>query len=253
MPSHLRLQSSFGAPVSANATYQTSPTSRPAKKQKMSLTQTYFVASTARSKLGKEAGRADHNLHRLVTHANLLDSLMVELADAEREQEAWFNQSVRTASRPEERRVQWVDTIAEEFDEEESDDESEDGSDVDDEEMFDFHFEAPKNIKVPAVSVSSSAIIDEDEDAEFDEESDDDSLALRRTPSRNACPSLLEEEEEDSDSEDDECPSPQNTPLQLCEKERKAIATTAFYDVKSQQGLSGYVLQQPQQPLIAAC
>ena len=123
MTSHLRLQASF-EPFTANATYQTSPTLPPAKKQKMSLTQTYYVASTARTKLGREAGRADHDLRLLVGHANLLDSLMVELADAEREQEAWFNQSVKKASKPEEpRHIQWIDSIAE-AEEEESDDDS---------------------------------------------------------------------------------------------------------------------------------
>ena len=75
---------------------------------------TYSVASTARTKLGREAQRADHDLRLLVGHANLLDTLMVELADAEREQEAWFNQSVKKASKPEEpRHIQWIDTIAE--------------------------------------------------------------------------------------------------------------------------------------------
>jgi hypothetical protein len=114
MPSHLRFQSSFEEPIEAHATYQSSPTLPPKKKQRMSLTQTYYVASAARSKLGREAGRADHNLRLLVGHANLLDSLMLELQDAEREQEAWFNQSVRTASKPDEQRhVQWIDSIPE--------------------------------------------------------------------------------------------------------------------------------------------
>merc|ERR1712230_277093 len=109
MPSHLRLQSSIEEPISANATYQTSPTLPPAKKQKMSLTQTYYVASTARSKLGREASRADHNLRLLVGHANLLDQLMVDLADAEKEQEAWFNQTVQKASKPEQpKHIQWL-------------------------------------------------------------------------------------------------------------------------------------------------
>jgi len=85
MPSHLRLQSSIEEPISANATYQTSPTLPPAKKQKMSLTQTYYVASTARSKLGREASRADHNLRLLVGHASkfqitvtLLNLILIE-------------------------------------------------------------------------------------------------------------------------------------------------------------------------------
>ena len=42
-------------------------------------TDLYFVASTARSKLGKEACRESHRLRHLVGHANILDDLMVEL------------------------------------------------------------------------------------------------------------------------------------------------------------------------------
>lgn len=86
----------------------------------MSIAQTYYLAHKARAKLAYEAGRADHDLRLLVGHANLLDSLMFELADAEREQESWFNQSVRGAVHHEEappvavenkdRRVQWPDT-----------------------------------------------------------------------------------------------------------------------------------------------
>lgn len=100
------------------------------KKKAMSITQTYYLAHKARAKLASEAARADHDLRLLVGHANLLDSLMFELADAEREQESWFNQSVRGAARHEEqpqplmsspvleekpqqqeRHIQWADTI----------------------------------------------------------------------------------------------------------------------------------------------
>lgn len=63
----------------------------------MSLTATYYIASSARAKLGKEACKPDHNLRLLVGHANLLDALMLDLHDAEREQEAWFNQTVQKA------------------------------------------------------------------------------------------------------------------------------------------------------------
>ncbi|ROT36042.1 hypothetical protein SODALDRAFT_328423 [Sodiomyces alkalinus F11] len=72
------------------------------RKRAMSITQTYYLAHKARAKLAYEASRADHDLRLLVGHANLLDSLMFELADAEREQESWFNQSVRGAIRHEE-------------------------------------------------------------------------------------------------------------------------------------------------------
>lgn len=205
----------------------------------MSLTSTYMVASTARSKLGREAGRADHDLRLLVGHANLLDSLMVELQEAEREQEAWFNQSVRKASKPEEpRHITWMDEIVEE--ESDSDDESDMGDD--DELLFDM---PARRVKTAPVEISSS-----EEDAEYDEDSDDDELALHRTPSKHSPPELSYEEE-DSDSED-ECPSPEDTVLELSEKQRQAITTTAFYDTKSQPSIEEYVLQQPQTTLIAA-
>ena len=249
MPSHLRLQSSFEGPIDAHATYQTtSPALPPKKKQRMSLTSTYMVASTARSKLGREAGRADHNLRLLVGHANLLDSLMLELQEAEREQEAWFNQSVRKASKPEEpRRVQWLDEISEMEEDEDSEDDSDD---EEDEELFNIPV---RKVKAIPVEISSSAIEDdEDSDAEYDDEYEDNELSLRRSPSKHSPPELSLDDEEDSESED-ECPSPEDTVLELSEKQRQAIATTAFYDIKSQQGLEDYALAQPQRTLIAAC
>ncbi|KAF7185738.1 hypothetical protein HII31_12969 [Pseudocercospora fuligena] len=245
MTSHLRLQASF-EPFTANATYQTSPTLPPAKKQKMSLTQTYYVASTARTKLGREAGRADHDLRLLVGHANLLDSLMVELADAEREQEAWFNQSVKKASKPEEpRHVQWIDTIAEEDEDDDSDMESDDGSDIYDEdaEMFNIPL---KKIRSPPVEISSEEIDDEaDSDDEFDDEH-----ALIRVPSQHSPPELTLDSE--SDSEDESMPSsPEQPAFELSEKERQAITTTDFYS--KPQSIENLLAQQHQQPMIAAC
>ena len=205
----------------------------------MSLTNTYMVASTARSKLGREASRGDHHLRKLVGHANLLDQLMIELASAEREQEAWFNQSVRKASKSEEsRHIQWMDQVVEE------DEDSED-SDSEDEEDGIFSIMPVRKMKAAPVEISSTEF---DEDAEFDEDSDDEDLALQRTPSKHSPPELsYEDEEMDSDSED-ECPSPEDTVLELSEKQRQAIATTAFYD--KTQSLEQLVLQQPQ--LIAA-
>lgn len=245
MTSHLRLQSSF-EPFKANATIQTSPTLPPAKKQKMSLTQTYYVASTARSKLGREAGRADHDLRLLVGHANLLDSLMVELADAEREQEAWFNQSVKKASKPEEpRHIQWVDTIAEEDDEDDSDLESDDGSEIYDEDSEMFNIPLRK-IRSPPVEFSSEEI--DDDDMESDDEFDDEHT-LSRVPSNQHSPPELTLDS-DSDSEDDMPASPEQPLFELSDKERSQIATTTFYDIKSTEAL---LAQQHQQPMIAAC
>jgi len=102
----------------------------------MSLTQTYFLAHTARAKLSKEAARADHDLRLLVGHANLLDSLMLDLAEAEKEQESWFNQSVRGANghSEEPRHIQWADALIEEpeHDWDPEDDSSDSESDSDD-------------------------------------------------------------------------------------------------------------------------
>lgn len=246
MSSHLRLQSSF-EPVKANARIQTSPTLPPAKKQKMSLTQTYYVASTARSKLGQEAGRADHNLRLLVGHANLLDSLMVELADAEREQEAWFNLSVNKASKQEQpRHVQWIDAMTQSVDDDEDDDDDSDlESDIYDEDldMFDIPL---RNIRSPPIQVSSVEI---DEDMESDDEFDDD-LALSRVSSNQHAPPELDSDS-DSDSEDDMPASPEQPLFELSEKERQQIATTTFYGIKASS--ETLLAQRNQQPMIAAC
>merc|ERR1712113_598000 len=215
MPSHLRLQSSIEEPISANATYQTSRTLPPAKKQKMSLTQTYYVASTARSKLGREASRADHNLRLLVGHANLLDQLMVDLADAEKEQEAWFNQTVQKASKPDQpKHIQWLDEVVEEDDsdsEDESDDESDDGSIYDEEE---FNYIPLRKLRSPPVTFSSQDIEESQHeiDAEEDEEDIADGYPLERVPSHSvehSPPELLDDSESDDD-QDTTPPSPES-------------------------------------------
>lgn len=236
MPSHLRIQSSF-EPFEAEATFQTSPRLPPAKKQRMSLTQTYYIASAARSKLGKEAARADHNLRLLVGHANLLDNLMVELADAEREQEAWFNQSVRKAAKPEEpRHIQWIDTIAEEM---EVDDDSDSDSDVDESELYDIPM---PTIRVTPVELDSEEL----DDSDYDEE-DDEEHALVRVPSRRDSPppELLSDDESEDESMP---PSPEQVTLQYNEKDHQSL----FYDnAKSQRDLEHYAIRQSQ-PMIAA-
>ncbi|MCJ1439575.1 MAG: hypothetical protein MMC23_000054 [Stictis urceolatum] len=190
MPSHTRSNSSINKPqLSA---FQ--------KKQKMSLTQTYYLAHTARAKLSKEAARADHDLRLLVGHANLLDGLMIDLADAEREQESWFNNTVAKASSTasELKHIQWSDSlpaVGEEYDE---DSESSD-SDSDDE--MSYSTSVPlRRIKSPPAqfTISEEAIEDDDED--------DEELQLVRTPSRSSPPELLHEHDSESESDDDAAP-----------------------------------------------
>lgn len=78
----------------------------------MSITQTYSLAHNARSKLSCEASRADYDLRLLVGYANLLDTLMLKLAEVEQDQETWFNESVKLATKMVEapQHIRWADT-----------------------------------------------------------------------------------------------------------------------------------------------
>ncbi|KIM99378.1 hypothetical protein OIDMADRAFT_43274 [Oidiodendron maius Zn] len=74
--------------------------------------QTYSLVHTARGKLSSEASSADHDLRRLVGHANFLDSLMLELAEVQQEHETWLNQFTSQASNPtKQRHIQWADAV----------------------------------------------------------------------------------------------------------------------------------------------
>ncbi|KAF2133261.1 hypothetical protein P153DRAFT_282583 [Dothidotthia symphoricarpi CBS 119687] len=220
--SHLRIQTSF-EPISAETTRSHFVSSPPQKKQKMSLTQTYYIAASARSKLGKEACRADHDLRLLVGHANLLDSLMIELQDAERQQEAWFNQTMAKASKAEEQRhVQWADSIVEEEEEEEDDYDS----DSDCEEDFDMVL-MPRRIVQAPIQITTTVAEDDEEDF-YDDMEDDSDLALTRVTSQSHSPPELVYEE---DSDDDTPPaSPPQSMLEFSDKE--AMLTTTFYNEK---------------------
>lgn len=235
MPSRLRFQEDIEP--TTTGTIRPSSTQPPQKKQKMSLTQTYYIASSARSKLGREASRPDHNLRLLVGHANLLDSLMLDLQDAEREQEAWFNQTVQKAQKAEEpKHIQWADTIVEE----EEEDDSDSDSDFDEEDME--MITTIRNIRQPAVNISSQ----EFEEEYYDEEEDEPELALVRTQSHSASPPELVD---DSDSEDESSPAspPQpNYDFDLFdEKQAASISEEALID-------DTFYIQERNAPLIAA-
>jgi hypothetical protein len=228
--SHLRIQTAF-EPISAETTRSHFVSSPPQKKQKMSLTQTYYIAASARSKLGKEACRADHDLRILVGHANLLDSLMIELQDAERQQEAWFNQTMAKASKTEEsRHIQWADSIAEEPEDDDSNSESENEDDFD-------MIPLPRRLAQPPVQISTMEIEEDDEDF-YDDMVDDSDLALTRVPSQSQSPPELVYEE-DSDDEPSPVSPPQST-FNLSQKE--AMLTTTFYDAKSQSEFADHPL-----------
>ncbi|PWY68675.1 hypothetical protein BO70DRAFT_366042 [Aspergillus heteromorphus CBS 117.55] len=208
------------------------------QQKKMSITQTYYLAHTARKKLTREASRADHDLRLLVGHANLLDSLMLELADAEREQERWFNQTVSgvtktTAAEPQPRHIQWAETVVEDpeedWDPEDLSDADSDVSDDDSDSDYDedeYEYESNLYTPVRRRAPSPVAIItekeveedydsDSDSDFEYDDAEDLAELTLTRSPSRQTPPELLLDSS-DGESEDDSMPPspPQPTPLE---------------------------------------
>jgi C1A family cysteine protease len=164
----------------------------------------------------------------------MLDSLMLDLANAEQEQERWFNKSVSGAR--EEEATEHIETIAEE----------DEDSDMEDAE------------EKPETQIST---VEVDSDMEEDDETDSE-LTLTRTPSRHSPPALSADS--DSDSEDESMPSSPEQPSidSLDEKRRQAIATTSFYDLKESASLSpvetevfeeeGFFLPSRQQPTIIA-
>ncbi|KAF5016838.1 hypothetical protein F66182_11352, partial [Fusarium sp. NRRL 66182] len=156
-------------------------------KKKMSITQTYYLAHTARGKLSKEAARADHDLRLLVGHANLLDSLMLDLANAEREQEQWFNNTVRNATKKAQpSHIRWADTIEEESMEDYSE---EDDSDLSDDDYSDYDEEEDEEKFEDLTALYTAAAV---------------AKPLRRAPSPPALISVNELSDEEEDEEEEE-------------------------------------------------
>jgi len=205
----------------------------------MSLSQTYYIASSARAKLGKEACRPDHNLRLLVGHANLLDSLMIELRDAEREQEAWFNASVKQASHSEEpKHIQWVDQMAED----DSDSDSDSDSEFDEE---DFEMAMPgRGFRSTPVTVTSRQIQEDEEEMGYEDLEDTPELALMRTSSHP--PELVD----DSDSEDES--SPPTTPPQAVLEFSELDITSSKKQTTSFLQSNDYLITARDPPLIQA-
>ncbi|KAI0971854.1 hypothetical protein F4678DRAFT_432305 [Xylaria arbuscula] len=203
------------------------------KKKTMSITQTYFLAHKARAKLSSEAARPDHNLRLLVGHANLLDSLMIDLADAEREQESWFNQSVRGATTPktEERHIQWADSVAEEEDWEADSSDSDEDSDMDDDEDIEMFDAAPLS-RIPShlVTPPSPKLHTMEADEFEDDDEDFAHLGLTRSSSHSTSPPELEHDSESSEDESMPPSPPTATIPTFSEKQGESTITTKYYD-----------------------
>lgn len=212
------------------------------QQKKMSITQSYYLAHTARKKLTREASRADHDLRLLVGHANLLDSLMLDLADAEREQERWFNQTVSGASKAsqeESRHIQWASTStvveeSEDYEPEEASDLDSDLSDSDEEDDSDydendFVINTPVRRRAPSPVAPMEPLLEEedddtDSDFEYDDAEDLEELSLTRSPSRQSPPELLADL--DDSSEDEATPPSPPQPALEAFNEKEASATS---------------------------
>ncbi|KAL4924496.1 uncharacterized protein BDV17DRAFT_274453 [Aspergillus undulatus] len=261
------------SPLTSTASSNSSPSSftsyfnsltRKRQQKKMSITQTYYLAHTARRKLTREASRADHDLRLLVGHANLLDTLMLDLADAEQEQERWFNQTVSGATKSsyhnQQQHIQWAETLVEEPEEDwdPEDLSEEDDSDLSEEEEEDSDYEedyAPVRRRAPSpVAVITETELHEDYDSEdsdsefeYDDAEDLDNLALTRSPSRQP-PELSHDED---DSEDDSMPpSPPQPILETFDAKQAHSTEIPFSDSDFEHR---YYVRQAQQPMIQAC
>ncbi|KAK4551494.1 hypothetical protein LTR86_011135 [Recurvomyces mirabilis] len=220
MPSHLRLQSHI-EPIAARVTYQTSPIFPPALKQKMSLQQTYDVASIARSKLDREANRKDHDLRLLVGHADLLEALMLDLPVAEGQQDGSFTQSVEEIPKTERPNYTHLEETIPKPEEEECDDASDAGSAYD--EDADVIYKIPARTLASPVFEAKSSVVELDESSDKDEENDEQH-ALMRVPSWRRSPPELMDDGSDSESDNESLPSsPERQSFELSEKQLQAM------------------------------
>lgn len=228
---------------------------REAEEKKMAYTQTFQLAQRARGKLQREASQHDHNLRLLVGHANLLDSLMIALAEAEREQEQWFNEVVRGSiaaedeeaiedeeeDEEEEESRDWSQQcfeghgwLAADYSDSESDEESESEADSD-EEMEDVvctvSLLTHKSSYLSLPSYSQTTIgVSEVEEYDEDFEDEDGMYPLTRTSSHGSPPQLVADL---TDDEDEEAipPSPPQLSLPFTPvKGKERISVTSFFE-----------------------
>jgi len=210
--------------------------------QKMSITQTFYLAHKARSKLSSEAARSDHNLRLLVGHANLLDSLMIHISEAEVEQEKWYNSTVRGNERSWEESE--YDSDQEKYGSLPTDYDSD--SDSDDSDDSDYDLEEPLEIgslQSPAdhrflashqtTVVGVLEVEEDDSDDDYDDDENDDNLSLTRTYSHRP-PSLCSDSSDDEDESN--LPSPEQPTedwqMHLSQKER-IDASYRYFDSQS--------------------
>ena len=171
----------------------------------MSAIQTYSLVHTARGKLSSEASRAEYNLRRLVGHANFLDSLMLEVAEIQREHETWLNQFTPQASNPtKQRHIQWADAVVDDREE----DRRPGNADSSDLSGSDSDHSSGEEVGEQISSPYPTGEHNEEREFEDNAEEDYNDLALHRTQSHSHSPPDLEcdlDDFSDDDLSDDEC------------------------------------------------
>jgi hypothetical protein len=154
------------------------------------VSQTYMIAYQAREKLAKEANCPDHNLHRLVCHANMLDTLIFDLAHAEGEQGSYLNRLSSGAKKPtrKPKAEKWARVVRDKLEEESGSDERDlsEGDDSSDEEYE--HCENKDSDK--ANGIASIVISSEEEDSANMLQEEHARLALERTKTRQQSPKV---------------------------------------------------------------
>lgn len=169
----------------------------------MSMAETYFLASKARSKLSREAQRNDHNLRVLVSHANMLDNLMGALT--KKRAAGIAMEPVATPAKP----MYNTHPIAaiSEVEEEEEDEDDYEGYSEDDDSSDDDEWEyeeiktAPLNTHVHEIQVTEISDSDEEDDDDEDELENDDGSVYHVSSVSESAPSLSYSSEEESEDD----------------------------------------------------
>lgn len=180
-----------------------------------SLSDTYFLASRAKSKLTREASRHDHDLRVLVSHANLLDSLMDSIHEKKKEQykqrqlqlqqQRVMNYNNHSGSisfdLANTKRTTYNSPILEQNDDDDymdsdSDSDSDSDDEADDEPLYTYHYNQ---------SYRTMPTVDEEDDEEKEQEPIVQVVESSDEEHTNAPPSLSYSSDEE---EDDELPSP---------------------------------------------
>ncbi|CCH46018.1 Replicase polyprotein [Wickerhamomyces ciferrii] len=142
----------------------------------MSISETYLLAGKARSKLNKEAAKADPSIRVLVSHANMLDNLMEDIETYKEEQRTskiqQRNSSILTNFKPtRSSNLQHTTTVTFVDDDDLSDDDLSDDDIVEEDNQV-------SGISYSSIDYDSDSDSDSDEEDDYEDELQDDEVPL---------------------------------------------------------------------------